>query len=279
MSNEAMERVSKVYPDAKIGRDHHSAYYAFTKKGAGGRISGYMGSEDLEWADAASKLPATVQPEDENTKGSGFICGAWTIREQGPILNYEQPYIRAKYVYRCDCEAGHEGDHVDSVLLTNWSGPTPEDAAKAKLPTSEDETTLPAMDVTEEDRKEAHRVNIAPLKSGEEDRLWTAMEIALQRKLRTVIAERDALKAERDKLLTESIEDFNNAEDQLSTLKSQLDAVVGQETAESAWDRAQLVMAEELAKKMGLKLPPDEVREMQDSNRIPYTPPLKAGQK
>ncbi len=63
---------------------------------------------------------------------SGFICGAWAVVEQGPILNYERPYRRARYVRRCDLPDGHEGDHVDSVLLVNWSGDTPEQAAGPK---------------------------------------------------------------------------------------------------------------------------------------------------
>lgn len=46
-----------------------------------------------------------------------FLCAAWTTREQGSRF----PDGRRVLVYRCDKPIGHEGEHVDSVLLTNWS--------------------------------------------------------------------------------------------------------------------------------------------------------------
>lgn len=83
-----------------------------------------------------------------STQSNGFICGAWKFRAQGPIMNYAQPFIRARYVCRCDLPEGHDGDHVDSVVGVNWSGLNPievakELAAKPSLETDKD-APLPA---------------------------------------------------------------------------------------------------------------------------------------
>lgn len=43
-----------------------------------------------------------------------FICAAWRRRLEGPMDS------RRTLVTRCDLEEGHEGDHVDRVLLVNW---------------------------------------------------------------------------------------------------------------------------------------------------------------
>ncbi len=43
-----------------------------------------------------------------------FICAAWRRRLEGPMDS------RRTLVTRCDLEEGHEGDHVDKVLLVNW---------------------------------------------------------------------------------------------------------------------------------------------------------------
>jgi len=43
-----------------------------------------------------------------------FICAAWRKRIEGSMDN------RRTLVNRCDLEEGHEGDHVDKVLLVNW---------------------------------------------------------------------------------------------------------------------------------------------------------------
>jgi hypothetical protein len=43
-----------------------------------------------------------------------FICAAWRKRKEGPMQS------RRTLVNRCDLEDGHEGDHVDNVLLVNW---------------------------------------------------------------------------------------------------------------------------------------------------------------
>lgn len=83
-----------------------------------------------------SAHPPVSEPELSAKEKIWFICGAWTIREEGPILNFEQPFKRAQYVFRCDLPDGHEGQHVDSVLLTNWEGPSPQEIglAASKLP-------------------------------------------------------------------------------------------------------------------------------------------------
>jgi hypothetical protein len=88
------EVVKKVYPDAKIARDHHSAYYAFTKMGAGGRISEYVGSEDIAWKSAHSKLPTDPQNREQATehpKPRPDAC--YCCRESGCQLG-------------CACESG-----------------------------------------------------------------------------------------------------------------------------------------------------------------------------
>lgn len=69
------QRVKAVYPDAKIARDHHSAYYLFTKQGAGGRISEYVGSEELAWKSAASKLPEPTPPTETREVLSDYAVG------------------------------------------------------------------------------------------------------------------------------------------------------------------------------------------------------------
>lgn len=54
-----------------------------------------------------------------NPVSSGFICAEWRVRYEGPMLNLET-MERKQYVNRCDLPEGHEGDHVDQVLLVNW---------------------------------------------------------------------------------------------------------------------------------------------------------------
>lgn len=66
----------------------------------------------------------TLDPAPAEGTRNGFICGVWRVCEEGPILDYDTKR-RAQYVNRCDLPEGHEGDHVDSVILVNWSGPTP----------------------------------------------------------------------------------------------------------------------------------------------------------
>ena len=43
-----------------------------------------------------------------------FICAAWKKYIEGPM------HCRRTLVFRCDLDEGHEGDHVDKVLLINW---------------------------------------------------------------------------------------------------------------------------------------------------------------
>ena len=43
-----------------------------------------------------------------------FICAAWKKCIEGPM------HRRRTLVFRCDLDEGHEGDHVDKVLLINW---------------------------------------------------------------------------------------------------------------------------------------------------------------
>jgi hypothetical protein len=68
--------------------------------------------------------PALPQQEEPAKKSSWFICAEWRIREEGPILNFNT-MRRRKLVNRCDLDEGHEGDHVDQVLLVNWSKAEP----------------------------------------------------------------------------------------------------------------------------------------------------------
>jgi hypothetical protein len=42
-----------------------------------------------------------------------FICAAWKIVD-GPMHRHRT------LVFRCDLDEGHEGDHIDNVLLVNW---------------------------------------------------------------------------------------------------------------------------------------------------------------
>ena len=96
-----------------------------------------------------STLPQTLH-EDESERrsrlepvepipspASGFICAEWRVREEGPILDFNT-MRRRQLVNRCDLPEGHEGDHVDQVLLVNWPKsdpiPSPVEAAKDEHP-------------------------------------------------------------------------------------------------------------------------------------------------
>lgn len=79
------QAVKAVYPDAKIGRDHHSAYYAFTKTGAGGRISEHVGSDALAWKSARSKLKPEPTPAGSTCQYcSDYGCHSCPSAEPGP---------------------------------------------------------------------------------------------------------------------------------------------------------------------------------------------------
>jgi hypothetical protein len=130
--------------------------------------------------------------------------------------------------------------------------------ANKKVP--EDETTLSKADVTERKFTPDERFEAAKKIDYIMERDESSVEsigshgympgiIDIQCNLTALEAERDALKAERDaicelvgmngkapKVFTEALRRAEKAEIELSTLKSQLEAVIGQETAREAWE-------------------------------------------
>lgn len=125
MSESDKQKVLTKWPDAHW----HEASCTIWKEPYphGQTVIGFGMVEERAWADAAARLPELApepaQPVQE--RKSLFICAAWKAVEEGPILNFET-MERRKVVFRCDLPEGHEGDHVDSVILVNWPQPVKE---------------------------------------------------------------------------------------------------------------------------------------------------------
>lgn len=109
MSKEFREDVEKWLVDNGYGKDQQGKWWQ---------------AED-ELVDAVDLLTNFVSQPAPLPQKSGFICAEWKQISQGPILSFKT-MSRKQYVYRCDLPEGHEGDHVDQVLLVNWKDePTP----------------------------------------------------------------------------------------------------------------------------------------------------------
>jgi hypothetical protein len=143
------QRVLAVYPDATIARDHHSAYYAFTKKGAGGRISGYVGSEELVWQSAARNLPAaspeakkglTVDEFCENLTKAGVTSLAPPVTKPAPDAAKGESMAAGDEMCACD-DWGTDLCHLHKqsciscgqMLPPNLRGTAINDASKPSL--------------------------------------------------------------------------------------------------------------------------------------------------
>lgn len=231
--DEAM--VKAVYPDAYINDDYSGSpssdvgvFRKATKedwpKNREIPISEFFATAVEAWADARSKLPATVHPEDETTLPALNVkcaCGV-TIEAVRSVHSPDECVNMDHYVLRISAEAER-------------------DALKA-----------------ERDKYKSILDEQEQLVCGTMPTIWCRNGVEHPRDTNSDCdyCREDAMRAE------------------LATLKAQLNAVLGQETAQGAYKRGQKMVIDHIAVEI---VPASYCKLILQTSIMPYTPPLKAG--
>jgi hypothetical protein len=108
----AYEAILALQPEGAGGQDTRA--WVCAKCGFGSTEHGlnHHPASNCVYEPVLTQRPAEAAKQQ---KGVSFLCGAWRKMNEGPMD------ARRTLVTRCDLEKGHEGDHVDRVLLVNWS--------------------------------------------------------------------------------------------------------------------------------------------------------------